>query len=86
MLLGTNWGYAPLLILGMVGLLFIMNPKGVLNFKDYKPSMGGSLFDNNLEFSKGAVIATRIAGVFWILVGVFLFLLLTLDINLLDLI
>lgn len=75
MLLIVGISFAPLILFILIGLFLILFPKTALNLKHYSASIGGSLFDNYLEFTDTALLITRISGVVFILLGVAIFLL-----------
>ncbi|AIO18396.1 hypothetical protein KQ51_00513 [Candidatus Izimaplasma bacterium HR1] len=83
MLLASNMGFIPLIMFSIIGTLFILNPKLVQTLKDYKPSTGKSLSEFSQDFTKSSILFTRIAGAIWILIGVYLFLLITYDVDIL---
>ena len=82
MLLASNWGYFPFILFSIIGLFTIVFPGTVMMIRHYNASMGGSIFDNNLSFTKLSLIFVRLSGLFWILAGIYLLLLIRFDIKL----
>lgn len=73
MLLVIGASFAPLLGFSIFGVLLILFPELMLNFRNYNASMKGSLSNNNLEFRNSSIMITRIFGFIFILIGIGIF-------------
>lgn len=84
MLLNTGFAFLPLIILGAIGFTAMVFPVFTLNIKHYNGSMKGTIVNNDMQFRPSAIWITRIAGGVMILIGLYLFLLIGFDVDLLQ--